>query len=431
MGNRVVITGLGAISCAGTGINESWENIVSGNSGIDRITQFDPEMAPVKIAGEVKGFEPKEYIKDRKSLKIMYRNVQFGLAAAKLAIDDSGLETDKVDPLRFGSFIGSGGGGFDEGPGNKDLAQVIKASWNETEKRFDAGKFGAEGIEKLYPLWLLKTLPNNVFCYISIYYNAQGVNDNVISSFTGGSQAIGDAFNAIKRNDADIVLAGGYDTLIMPNNISSFYNLNLMPKNNDSKTAFRPFDKQRDGFVIGEGAGMVLLEELSHARKRGAKIYGELVGYGNSSNAFDLCKPPSEGTGLVTAIKMACKSAGINSGEIGYVNADGIGTVESDRAETVAIKTVFSNDAARMVLSSTKPITGHVGAASGAIELIICTMAINKGVVPPTINLENPDPECDLDYCPLKAREKKINAALSLNQGFGGQNSALIVKRFE
>lgn len=431
MGNRVVVTGLGVISCAGTGIEENWANVISGNSGIGEITQFDPEMTPIKMAGEVKGFKPKEFINDRKSLKVMYRNVKLGLAAAKMAIDNSGLDVEKVDPLRFGSFTGSGGGGFDEGPGNKDLAPVIKAAWNENIKDFDALKFGSDGIDKLYPLWLLKTLPNNLFCYISIYYNAQGVNDNIISSFTGGAQAIGDGFNAIKRDDADVILAGGYDTLIMPNNITSFCDLNLMPKNGTTKASFRPFDKNRDGFLVGEGAGIVLLEELSHAQKRGAKIYGEIVGYGNASNAFDFCKPVPDGKGLSLAIKMALRNSGLNPDDIGYINADGIGTTESDRAETLAVKNVFGDHAYKLTMSSTKPVTAHVGAASGAIELIISTFAIENGIVPPTINLENPDKECDLNYCALTACEKKVDAALSLNQGFGGHNSALIVKKFE
>lgn len=428
---RVVITGLGIISPAGLGKEENWSNFIAGKSGIDTIAQFDASQLPVKMAGEVKGFTPREFIKDRKSLKIMYRNVQLGLTAAKLAIDDSGLETDKVDPLRFGAIIGSGGGGFDEGPGNIDLAEVIKISWDENKKNFDPIRFGSIGIEKIYPLWLLKTLPNNVFCYISIYYNAQGVNDNVITSFTGGSQAIGDAFNAIKRGDADIMIAGGYDSLVMPNNIFSFHSLDMLSKDGRGKSSFRPFDRLRDGFVPGEGAAMLILEELYHAKKRDARIYGEIIGYGNASSGFHLYRPSPDGRGLVSAIKMACKDSRINLTEIDYINADGIATRESDRAETYAIKKVFSERAYKMAVTATKPITGHTGAASGAIEIIVTLLAINKGIILPTINLENPDPECDLDYCPVKAREKQVHTALSLNQGFGGQNAALIIKRCE
>lgn len=432
MDKRVVITGLGIISCAGIGIDENWSNIVAGRTGIGPVTSLcDIKNLPVKIAGEAKGFNPKEYIKDRKSLKIMYRNVQLGLAAAKLAFDDSALETTTIDPLRFGAIIGSGGGGFDEGPDNKDLADVIKASWNENENQFDPIRFGANGIERLYPLWLLKSLCNNVFCYVSIYYNAQGVNDNIMTSFTSGSQAIGDAFSAIKRGDADVTFAGGYDTLIMPNNFFCYDRLNMLTKGNENLSSFRPFDRLRDGFVLGEGAGMVILEDLSHAKKRGAKIYGEIAGYGNASNAYHLYKPSLDGKGIASAIKKACKCAKINISDIGYINADGIGTVESDTAETNAIKEVFSEDAYKIAISSTKPIVGHVGAAAGAVEMIICAMTIAKKIVPPTINLENPDPECDLDYCPAKAREIAVNAALSINQGIGGQNSALIIKRFE
>ncbi|MGR3319189.1 MAG: beta-ketoacyl-[acyl-carrier-protein] synthase family protein [Candidatus Anammoxibacter sp.] len=431
MDNRIVVTGLGIISSVGAGIEENWANVVAGKSGIDVITKFDSEMVPVKVAGEVKDFKPKEYIKDRKSLKIMYRNVQLGLAAVQLAVEHSGLETDEVDPVRFGAIIGSGGGGFDEGPNNKDLAGVIMASWDENEKNFDSIKFGALGIDRLHPLWLLKTLPNNVFCYLSIYYNAQGVNDNVITSFTGGSQAIGEAFAAIKRGDADVIIAGGYDTLIMPNNFFCFDGLNMLTKGNDSQSSFRPFDRDRNGFVLGEGAGMVILEELSHAKKRGAKIYGEIVGYGNTSNAHHLYEPLPGGEGIMAAIKKACRKAQINLNDINYINADGIGTVISDKAETNAIKDIFSEHAYKMVISSTKPIMGHTGAAAGAIELILCAMAIEKQIVPPTINLDNPDPECDLDYCPKNARDMEINAALSINQGIGGQNTALIIKKYK
>ena len=431
MESRVAITGVGPISCVGFGIEDFWDNVANGKSGIAPITQFDPAVTPVKIAGEVKDFKPRDYIKDRKSIKIMYRNVQLGLAAAKLAIENSGLDTEKVDPLRFGSIIGSGGGGFDEGPGNKDLAEIIKASWDENNKSFSPIKFGSTGIDRLYPLWLLKTLPNNVFCYVSIYYNVQGFNDNIINSFAGGSQAIGDAFRAIKRGDADIIVAGGYDTLVMPNNISSYYELNMMPKNSESISSFRPFDRSRDGFLVGEGAGMVILEELEHAKKRKAKIFAEIIGYGNSADAYDIYKPSPDGDGLCIAIKMACKNGSINPCEIDYINADGIATVESDKAETCAIKNVLADDAYKTAISSIKPITGHVGAASGALEFIACAMSISNKVVPPTINLQEPDPLCDLDYCPATARETNIKMSLSLNQGLNGQNSALIIKKYE
>lgn len=431
MENRVVLTGVGPISCVGFGIEDFWASVVDGKSGIAPITQFDPAVTPIKIAGEVKDFKPRDYIKDRKSIKIMYRNVQLGLAAAKLAIENSGLDTEKVDPLRFGAIIGSGGGGFDEGPGNKDLSEVIKASWDENNKTFSPVKFGAAGIERLYPLWLLKTLPNNVFCYVSIYYNVQGFNDNIINSFASGSQAIGDAFRTIKRGDADIIIAGGYDTLVMPNNICCYYGLNMMPNNGELISSFRPFDKSRDGFLVGEGAGMVILEKLEHAKERDAKIFAEIVGYGNSANAYDLCKPSPDGEGLSIAIRMACKNGGINPNEIDYINADGIATIESDKAETCAIKNVLADDAYKVAISATKPITGNVGAASGALEFIACAMSIDNKVIPPTINLHERDPQCDLDYCPNTAKEMKVNMSLSLNQGLNGQNSALIIKKYE
>ena len=431
MNNRVVITGMGMISCAGTGVEENWSNIVAGRSGIGEVTLCDKERLPVKIAGEVKGFNPKDYIRDRKALKIMYRNVKLGLAAAKMAYDDSGLENCSVDPHRFGAIIGSGGGGYDEGPDNKDLADVIKASWDEGNKLFDSSKFGSEGLDRLHPLWLLKTLCNNLFCYISIYYNAQGVNDNVVTSFAGGSNAIGDAFMAIRRGDVDVSFAGGYDTLAMASNFFCYYNHNMLTSNSNDGSSFRPFDRDRDGFVLGEGAGLVILEELSHAKKRDAKIYGEIVGYGNTSNASHLYEYVPDGSGIADAVRKACKIAGINTDAIDYVNVDGLGTIESDIAETRAVKAVFADNAHNITLSATKPVVAHTGAAAGAMELMICALAIDRKVVPPTINLTNQDPDCDLDYCSGTAREMEINAALSINQGFGGQNAALIVKKFK
>ena len=432
MNNRVVITGMGMVSCSGIGVDENWSNIVAGRSGIGEITLCDKERLPVKISGEVKGFNPKEYIKDRKALKIMYRNVKLGLAATKLAYDDSGLETCSVDPLRFGAIVGSGGGGYDEGPDNKDLAEVIKASWNDEKKQFDPLKFGSDGIDRLHPLWLLKTLCNNLFCYISIYYNAQGVNDNVVTSFTGGSHAIGDAFMTIRRGDADVLFAGGYDTLAMSSNFFCYYNHNMLTgADGCGANSYRPFDRDRDGFVLGEGAGILLLEELSHAKKRDARIYGEIVGYGNASNASHLYEKEPDGSGIADSVRKACKCAGMNTDEINYINVDGLGTIKSDIAETRAVKAVFAENAHKVTLSATKPVVAHVGAAAGAIELMICALAIEKKVVPPTINLNNQDPDCDLDYCPGAAREMDISAALSINQGFGGQNSALIVKKFK
>lgn len=430
MDNRVVITGLGIMSCAGQGVADNWEMAIEGRSGIGPITLCDTDILPTKIAAEVKGFKPKEYIDDRKSLKVMYRNVRLGMAAAKVAFQDSGLDRDEIDPVRFGAFVGSGGCGFDEGPDNKDMAEVIKVSWNEEMKNFDSRKFGIEGVERLYPLWLLKTLCNNVFCYISIYYNAQGVNDNVVNSFVGGSQAVGDGFKAIRRGDADVAFAGGYDMLIMPNNFFCYDSLGMLTKGNESLSSFRPFDRRRDGFVLGEGSGMVIMESMAHAKKRGARIYCEVAGYGSSANAASLHSPCADGRGMSSAIKMALRdSSGVQN--IDYINADGIGTVESDRAETNAVKCALGGGADRAVISSTKPVFGHTGSAAGAIEAVICAKSISENLVPPTVNLEDIDEECDLDYCPGEAREVEVNTALSLNQGIGGQNTALIFRRHD
>jgi len=430
MSRRAVITGMGVVSPLGIGKEENWQRLLAGQSGIDRLARLNAEHLPVKIGAEVKNFNPKQFITDRKALRLSFLNVHLGLAAAKFAVEDAALPLDKINPTRFGAVIGSGGGGFDDGPGYEDLNEPILRSWDEEEKTFDSAKFGEQGVPVAHPLFLLKALPNNAFYYISLLYNIQGENNNIISSYTGGSQAIGDAFRAVRRGDADIMIAGGYDSLLTPNTIFSLHTMNLLSAQEDPAAACRPFDRMRDGMVAGEGAGFVLVEELDHAQARGAKIYAEVVGYGNASSAYHIYQPAPDGEGVRRAIQRALEDAQLDAAAVGWVNADGIATQESDRAETCALKKVFGERIARLPVSATKSMTGHLGSASGAIESVYSILALGQGLLPPTINYSHPDPDCDLDLVTGQPREKQIDAALTINQGIGGQCTALMFKKF-
>jgi len=429
MKRRAVITGLGMVTPLGMGKEENWGNLISGKSGIAKISRLSTEELFVTIGGEVKDFKANLFIKDRKAIKLSFRSVHLAIAAAQLAVDDAGVKVEEVNPARFGCFIGSGGGGYEDGPGFPDLIEPLQKSWSEEKRRFDPIKFGATGIASTYPLFLLKTLPNNAFYYISLFYNIQGENDNIIASFTGGSQAIGDAARAIKRGATDIAIAGGYDSLLLPATLFSFSNLKLLSKNPKPTEACRPFDAKRDGMVLSEGAGMMIIEEMSHAQERGARIYAEIVGYGNSSSAYHLYQPCPSGSGIAIALKKSLNDSEIEPSTIDYINADGIGTTCSDRAETRAIKDVFGSDAYRIPISSNKSMMGHLGTGAGAVELMICALAMQESILPPTINYQTPDPDCDLDYIPNQARSKEIHTALSINQGLGGQCTCLIIRK--
>lgn len=421
---------MGVVSPLGIGKEENWQHLLAGQSGIDRLARLNAEHLPVKIGAEVKNFNPKQFISDRKALRLSFLNVHLGLAAAKLAVDDAALPLDKLDPTRFGAVIGSGGGGFDDGPGYEDLNEPILRSWDEEEKTFDSAKFGEQGVPVAHPLFLLKALPNNAFYYISLLYNIQGENNNIISSYTGGSQAIGDAFRAVRRGDADIMIAGGYDSLLTPNTLFSLHTMHLLSVQEDPALACRPFDRMRDGMVAGEGAGFVLVEELSHAQDRGAQIYAEIVGYGNASSAYHIYQPAPGGEGISRAVQRALEDAQLQAAAVGWVNADGIATQESDQAEACALKTIFGERIAQVPVSATKSMTGHLGSASGAIESVYTIMALGRGLLPPTINYRNPDPACALDLVTDQPREQQIEAALTINQGIGGQCTALMFKKY-
>jgi 3-oxoacyl-[acyl-carrier-protein] synthase II len=427
---RAVITGMGVVSPIGIGKDENWESLLQGRSGIDRLSRFNPEHLPVSVGAEVKNFKPKNFIKDRKAIRLTFHNVHLALAAAKLAVEDSGLEIEKLNPERFGAIVGSGGGGFDDGPGFEDLNDPILKSWDEENNRFDSSKFGEDGVPSSYPLFLLKALPNNAFYYISLLYNIQGENDNIVSSYTGGSQAIGDAFRSIRRGLADIFIAGGYDSLLTPNTIYSLDSFNLLSKNDDPFTASRPFDRLRDGMVAGEGAGFLVVEELEHAKKRGAKIYAEIVGYGNASSAFHFYTPDPSGSGIINAAKRACEDAQTGPENIEWVCADGISTQESDKAEAQALKTIFRDCKTDVEISAPKSMTGHMGSGSGPAEAVYSIMAVSNGVLPPTIHYDNPDDDCKLNLVGKTPIEKNIETALTINQGIGGQSTALIFKKY-
>jgi 3-oxoacyl-(acyl-carrier-protein) synthase len=428
MKRRAVITGLGVVSPLGIGKDENWQQLIAGRSGISRLSRLNTTHLPVQVGAEVKNFNAKKFINDRKALKLSFFSVHLALAAAKLAVDDAGIEVDTIDPTRFGAMIGSGGGGFDDGPGFEDLNEPILQSWMEDQKKFDPAKFGEYGLPKAYPLFLLKALPNNAFYYISLFYNIQGENDNIISSYTGGSQAIGDAFRSIRRGDADIMIAGGYDSLITPNTIFSLHSFGLLSPNDVPSEACRPFDLFRDGMIAGEGAGFVIVEEITHAQKRGAQIYAEVIGYGNASSAYHIFNPCPKGEGIERAIIAALKDGLMDPKEVDCINADGISSKESDKAEAYVYKKVFQDAGIKVPVSATKSMTGHLGTASGAVEAVYCILALDRGVLPPTINYRDEDPECRLDLVQNAAKEQKINTALTINQGIGGQSTALILK---
>jgi 3-oxoacyl-[acyl-carrier-protein] synthase II len=429
MERRAVITGVGIVSPLGIGKEENWKKLIAGQSGIKNLSRFDTADLHVTIAGEVTDFKASDFIKDRKAVKLTQPMVHLAIAAAQLAVQDAGVKTEEVDPARYGAFIGSGGGGFEEGPGFPELVEPLVQSWSEEKKKFDPVKFGADGIARTYPLFLLKTLPNNAFYYISLLNNIQGENDNIIASFTGGAQAIGDAARAIRRGSTDIAIAGGYDSLLLPATLFGFNKLELLSQNPEPTEACRPFDGERDGMVLSEGAGMVVIEELSHAQKRGAPVYAELVGYASSSSAHHLYQPSLIGQGISTALQKSLSDAQVDPSTISYINADGIGTILSDRAETRALKNVLGSHAYQIPVSSTKSMMGHLGTGAGGVEPIICALTLKENIIPPTINYISPDPECDLDYVPNEAREHTVHTALSINQGLGGQCTCLVLKK--
>ena len=412
MARRVVVSGCGVVSPLGLGKEKSWQNLIKGKSGIGKITQFDAAQFTSQIAGEVKDFNPEQFFSSKEARKIA-RFVQFAIAAAKEAAGQSGIEFEKCDPYRVGSIIGSGIG---------SLKSVEEQHNNLLRK----------GPSRISPFLIPLLITNEAAGQVAITFGLKGVNFCTVTACASGGHAIGEAFHAIKYGTADIMLAGGTEACLTPLGVGGFCSLKaLSRRNHEPEKASRPFDAERDGFVMAEGAGIVVLEELEHAKKRGAEIYAEVVGYGASCDAYHITAPDPTGEPGAKTIELALKEAGINKEEVDYINAHGTSTLLNDRTETKAIKLAFGPYAKKVSISSTKSMTGHMLGAAGAFEFVVCCLAIKEGVIPPTINQEHPDPECDLDYTPNQAREKKIRVALSNSLGFGGHNVTLALKEFK
>lgn len=412
---RVVVTGLGTVSPIGHTIDKFWNSLLEGKSGVKRLTRFDPTYYTCKIGAEITDFDPSPYL-SAKELRRMDRFVQFAVVSAKKAVVDSNLDLDKVDRDRFGVLVGSGIGG---------LHTV------EAEHRQYLALGPEKGPDRISPFLIPMLIINMASGQISITLGLKGPNSAVGTACATGNHAIGDAFKVIQRDEADLMICGGSEAAITVMGFGGFCALKALSLRNDEpEKASRPFDKNRDGFVMGEGAGIVILEELNHALKRNAPIYCELAGYGMSGDAYHMTAPDPEGNGGVRCMIAALKDAGVKPEEMDYINAHGTSTVYNDRIETLAIKKVFGGHARKLAISSTKSVMGHLLGAAGGVELIACALAIKHGIIPPTINYETPDPDCDLDYVPNKPRAHKIKIAASNALGFGGHNATLVLKKY-
>jgi 3-oxoacyl-[acyl-carrier-protein] synthase II len=424
---RVVITGLGVVAPNGIGKSNFWSACVNSISGVGRIRGFDASNHPVRIAAEVpKDFDVMPFLANghRKTVKVMSRAMQFGVAAAAMAMQDSGLEMDHEDPERLGVVMGTGITPVDLA----ELAPALQAACNE-EGHFDPRELGHWGTDAIFPLWILKHLPNMVAAHISLVLNAQGPNNTITTACAAGTQAVGEAFRLVARGDADIILAGGADSRIDPFLLLAYTALGALSRGQrDPIEVSRPFDRQRDGFVLGEGAGVLLLEELEHARARGAEIYAEVLGYGSSFDAYAVTRPDPEARGAARAIEWALREAHLDRQDVDYINAHGTSTKLNDLMETTAVKRVFGEKARSIPLSSIKSMVGHLIGAAGAVEAAALALTLHDGVLPPTINYSHPDPECDLDYVPNTARDLSVRTAMSTSFGFGGQNAALVMR---
>ena len=411
MKKRVVITGIGAITPLGNDIWSTWKNIKKGISGIGIAQQVNLDKVDVKLAGEVKNFKPEEFM-DRKEARRMGRFSQLAVAASKMAVEDAGIQMgENVDAERVGVWIGSGIGGLGE--------------FEEQHK-----KFLEKGQRRVNPFTIPMFIPDMAAGRVSIEIGAKGINNASVTACASGSNSIGDAFRVLQNGYVDVMIAGGTEATITEMTIAGFSNMTALSTNPDPLTACRPFDKNRDGFIIGEGSGIVILEELEHAKARGAKIYGEIVGYGATGDAYHITSPAPDGEGAARAIKQALEDADINPSEVDYINAHGTSTPLNDLYETKAIKEVFKEHAYQLAVSSTKSMTGHMLGAAGAVEAIFSLLTICDGLIPPTINYETPDEELDLDYVPNVAREKHVQIAVSNSLGFGGHNASLVFREF-
>jgi len=408
---RVVITGIGIVSPYGVGLKVFWDSISNGLSGIGPITSFDASEFTTTIGGEVKDFTPGEYVSARKSLKYMTKATRLGVAAAKMAVDDSGMDIPAEDPFRVGVITGTG-------TGNVVMFNEIN------QEQFVANP------RTLSPLNPLKGMPNAVSIHVALQHAVRGYNNSIATTCAAGTQAVGDSCLVIEQDRADVMIAGGADASLNAIVFGGYCALGTLSKRNDEpEKASKPFDSMRDGFVLSDGSAMFILEELEHAKKRGANLYGEIIGYGASCDSFRLTDPPPDGGGAVLAINQALKHAQISPSEVSYINAHGTATKMNDIVETGVIKKIFGDDAKKIPVSSTKSLIGHGIGAAGAMELVAVILSMRNSVVTPTANLNDPDPECDLDYVPNEARECDVPVALKNSFGFGGQNAVLILKR--
>jgi len=409
--NRVVVTGMGVLCPLGVNASTTWEALIAGKSGIDRITLFDPEPFETRIAGEVKGFEPTAYI-NRKDARRMDRFAQLTVAASLQAVEQSGLQINSANQDNIGIIVGSGIGG---------LTTLFEQTRVLLEK----------GPSKVSPFLVPMMISDMAAAQVSITLGVKGPNLCTTSACSSGSDAIGVGYELIKRGDTQAAIAGGSEAIINPIGISAFSALKaISTRNSEPQLASRPFDAERDGFVISEGSGLLILENLAHAQKRGANILAEIIAYGASADAYHITQPDENGGGAARAMNVALEKAGITAAEIDYINAHGTSTQLNDKTETMAIKTVFGDNAYQIPISSTKSMMGHLIGGAGAVEAAICIMVIQQGIIPPTINLTHPDPECDLDYVSNVARQAKVNTALSNSFGFGGHNSVLVFKQY-
>ncbi|MCG3089653.1 beta-ketoacyl-ACP synthase II [Sporosarcina cyprini] len=406
---RVVVTGVGAISPVGNTAEASWEAVINGKSGIGPLTRLDSEQFPVKVAAEVKDFDIEEYI-PRKDARKMDRFTHYALAASIMAMKDAELEIDEELAPRAGVWIGSGIGGMET-----------------HEQQFKT--FQEKGYRRVSPFFVPMMIPDMASGQVSIHFGARGINSCTVTACASGTNSIGDAFEVIKRGDADVMITGGTEAPITTMAVAGFCANTALSLNPDPATASRPFDKNRDGFVIGEGAGILILEEYEHAVKRGAKIYAEIVGYGSTGDAHHITAPAPEGEGAARAMKQALEEAGIRPDQVGYINAHGTSTPYNDLFETIAAKTVFGEHAYKLAISSTKSMTGHLLGAAGGLEAIFTVKALQECILPPTTNYETPDPECDLDYVVNEARKVDVEYAMSNSLGFGGHNASLVFKK--
>jgi 3-oxoacyl-[acyl-carrier-protein] synthase II len=424
---RVVVTGMGMVTPVGSDLETTWAALLEGKTGVGPISLFDARTFPTRIAAEVKDFRLEQYRPDASRWVDHSRNTKFALAAAQMAMDDSQLLQSKpgLDRSRFGVYLGAG-------EGQQDFPRFVKLVYQTTHVgKVSTAEFTRLGLHQLHPICEAEQEPGTPAAHLANLFGAKGFNSNCLTACAASSQAIGEAYELIRNDCADVVLSGGTHSMIHPFGLTGFIKLTALSTRNDEPArASRPFDRDRDGFILGEGAGMLILEELERAQSRGARIYGEIVGYGSTADAFRITDSHDEGRGAIACMKEALADARLHPEEIDYINAHGTSTSVNDSVETLAIKRTFGEAAYRVPISSTKSMMGHLIAAAGSVEAIVCLLTIRDGILPPTVNLDHPDPDCDLDYIPHVARRKNVDIALSNSFGFGGQNITLILRRF-